>query len=125
MINRKTNKFESRKLTLEERISRLERALAPTRKSRKFENSDDAAELKSILDDWNDGYAPLHVKAVAGKIFIDYGPDDDDEYREFQLVLGANGWVLTSDGDKIGNPLTMQSAADMIVNVISEDLYDL
>lgn len=125
MIRRKTNKFESRKLTLEERIDRLERALTPNRKSRKFENSGDVAELKSLLDDWNDGYAPLHVDAAAGKIYVDYGPDDDDEYREFQLVPGANGWVLTSDGDKIGNPLTMEQAADMIVNTISDDLYDL
>lgn len=115
-----------RKLTLEQRIIRLENALRNSKRSfRKFENSGDAAELKSILDAWNDDYAPLHVKPVAGKIYVDYGPDDDDEYREFQLVPGANGWVLTSDGDKVGNPLTMQQAADMIVNVISEDLYDL
>lgn len=125
MIRRKTNKFESRKLTLEERINRLERALTSNRRSRKFENSGDAAELKSLLDDWNDGYAPLHVKAVDNKIYVDYGPDDDDEYREFQLVSSARGWMLTSDGDEIGNPLTMQQAADMIVNTISEDLFDL
>lgn len=125
MIRRKTNKFESCKLTLEERINRLERALTSNRRSRRFENSSDVAELKSILDDWNDGYAPLHVKAVAGKIYVDYGPDDDDEYREFQLVPSVSGWMLTSDGDEIGNPLTMQQAADMIVNTISEDLFDL
>jgi len=123
MIRRNSN----RKLTLEQRITRLENALRSNKRvARKFEGGGDVAELKSLLNNVYDAdYTPLHVSAAGGKIYVDYGPDDDDIYREFQLLPSAGGWTLMSDGDEIGNPVTMQDAADMIVDTISDDAWDL
>lgn len=114
------------KLTLEQRITRLENALCNnSRSASKFENGSDVAELRSLLNDWNDYDAPLRVTSGKGKINVEYGPDSDDIYREFQLVPKANGWVLISDGYKIGDPLTMQQAFDLITDTIADDTWDL
>lgn len=118
--------MSNRKLTLEQRITRLENALRNNKcSSRKFESGGDAAELRKLLNDWNEYDAPLRVKSGNGKIYVEYGPDSDDIYREFQLVPSASGWVLMSDGYKIGDPLTIQQAFDMITDTIAEDNWDL
>lgn len=117
----------NRRLTLEQRVTRLENALCNNKcGARKFESDDgDVAELRSMLNDWNDYDAPLHVTSGNGKIYVEYGPDSDDIYREFKLVPKARGWALMSDGYKIGDPLTVQQAFDMITDVIAEDNWDL
>ena len=117
----------NRRLTLEQRITRIENALRNNRRSsRKFESlRSDVAELRRLLNDWNEYDAPLHATSGNGKIKVEYGPDSDDIYREFQLVPNADGWVLISDGYKIGDPLTIQQAFDMITDTIADDTWDL
>jgi hypothetical protein len=118
--------IQNRRFTLEQRITRLENALCNNRRSaRKFESGGDVAELRSMLDDWNEYDAPLHVTSDNGKIYVEYGPDSDDIYREFKLVPRARRWALMSDGYKIGDPSTMRQAFDMITDVIAEDNWDL
>lgn len=76
----KNRKLESRKLTLEDRIARLERALAPNRKQRKFERTneqvaftaDEARRFKNILKHRGD------ISIVE----LSADPNDEDWYVE-------------------------------------------
>ena len=76
----KNRKLESRKLTLEDRIARLERALAPNRKQRKFERTneqvaftaDEARRFKNILKRRDD------ISVVE----LSADPNDEDWYVE-------------------------------------------
>ena len=95
MIRRKTNKFESRKLTLEERIARLERALnnntsAYAHKSlleRRVSTLEKVFGSKSALKDLIDNFDTKYIKNNIASCVYDYMPaqnipgfEADDEY---------------------------------------------
>ena len=93
MIRRKTNKFESRKLTLEERINRLERALTSNRKSRKFESkefgvftADEARRFMNMLNRRSDiSVAESSVSPNTDTWFVVIADEDGDNETSFDI----------------------------------------
>ena len=125
MIRRKTNKFESRKLTLEERISRLERALTSNRKSRKFENvSDDmATELTNLLDEndcWPDDVTVMPNGAVEVTLDWDYFG-----IAKFYVSVVGNDFVVKSNRGRSKRFASLEECAMYIAAEDHEAADDL
>ena len=135
MIRRKTNKFESRKLTLEERISRLERALTSNRKSRRFEGARpgtmmvickqiknmicDALEHEDELED--DCVAVFPDESGEGmKVTYDDG-DEFDNVAEYSVQLLDGNFYVMDDNAELD--LGIYEDLDGVVDAIVEDLH--
>ena len=113
------------KLTLEQRISRLEKLLKLNHGTRKFESDYSMSNLQASCDwlraelrDWFPD-APVDAKMANGKIYVDYGPDDNDLYLEFQVVPERRGFSVSMDGGLTGKAQSMGNVFDMIVEAIS------
>ena len=113
------------KLTLEQRISRLEKLLKLNHGTRKFESDYSMSNLQASCDwlraelrDWFTD-APVDAKMANGKIYVDYGPDDGDLYLEFQVVPERRGYSVSMDGGLTGKAQAIGNVFDMIVEAIS------
>lgn len=113
------------KLTLEQRISRLEKVLNSNRKSRKFESltTRDCRAFKKMLRDMGAG----------AKIITDgnmYDVELDWEYFGIQhyyyVIPREDGIVVTDeDGDELGVFETLNEAAECIVAEDEQAAADL
>lgn len=116
--------IRGRKLTLEQRITRLEKLLKLNRGTRKFEGDYSMSNLQASCDwlraelrDWFPD-APVDAKMTNGKIYVDYGPDDVDLYLKFQVVPGRRGYSVSSSEGLTANAKSIGDAFDMIVEAI-------
>lgn len=119
--------IKNRKLTLEQRISRLEKLLKLNNGTRKFESDYSMSNLQAQCDELRvelrDTFpdAPVDAKMANGKIYVDYGPDDADLYLEFQVVPERRGFSVSMDGDLTGKAQSMGNVFDMIVDAIRDE----
>lgn len=130
MINRKTNKFESRKLTLEERISRLERALAPTRKSRKFERSneqvaftaDETRRFKNILKRRNDiSVIKCYADPNDKDWYVVLSDDDGHDSTSYGIYKYADGHIEAWRSDRARYATAFDSVDECAENIMHYD----
>jgi hypothetical protein len=121
------DKIMDKKLTLEQRITRLEKLLKLNRSTCKFEGDFSMSNLQTQCDELRvelrDTFpdTPVHAKMANGKIYVDYGPDDDDLYLEFQVVPERRGFSVSMDGDLTGKAQSMGNVFDMIVEAIRDE----
>lgn len=138
MIRRKTNKFESRRLTLEERINRLERALTSNRKACKFEGFDLKVDLKHALDKLLDPewYNVDVRKGQDGILLVDVSDNSDSGWdidttfgveAGHTFPAGVETFVVTvREGDhgeyemyELGTVNSLDKAVSLIANEIA------
>lgn len=101
MIRRKTNKFESRKLTLEERITRLERQLRNNYSSLKYEGYDDLYDLDTPA---GMKYACNYVKKRIDDL-LGNGPMERNNCKVEPFRVDNGFSVAYHDGDIFHAPL--------------------
>jgi hypothetical protein len=104
MIRRKTNKFESHKLTLEERISRLERQLINNYPSFKYEGYEDNQVLYALDTPAGMKYACNYVKERIDDL-LDNGPMERNNCRVERLRTNNGFSVAYHDGNFFNAPL--------------------
>lgn len=117
--------IKNHKLTLEQRVARLENALKANRRcTRKFESDYSMSNLQASCDwlraelrDWFPD-APVDAKVTNGKIYVDYGPDDIDLYLKFQIVPERRGYSVSSSEGLTSNAKSIGDTFDMIVEAI-------
>lgn len=130
MINRNSN----RKLTLEQRIIRLENALHGKRGTRKFEGNDDLAReidrcLRDEMNDteWNISVIDAFPKAGC-KVEIDDGEDDEWSVKGYFTVRprGRGLEVYNDDGDfSEGQARDAKDAAKMMADIVYGYVEDM
>ena len=133
MIRRKTNKFESRKLTLEERISRLERALTSNRRSRKFEGARPGTmmaickQIKNMICDalgheteWEDDYIAVFPDSTGEGIKITYDEAGFYDIAEYSVQLLDGNFHVMDDNAELN--LGVYEDLDDVVDAIVEDI---
>lgn len=131
-------KRTNRKLTLEQRIARLERALTSNRKSRKFEGLDFKADLKNTLSNLLDPkWYNVDVRNGRDGIFLVDISDNSDSGWDINTTFGVEtGYTFPAgvetfvatvrDGDhgeyemyKLGTVHSLDEVANLIAKEIA------
>lgn len=131
-------KRTTRKLTLEERISRLERALTPNRKARRFEGLDFKADLKNTLSNLLDPeWYNVDIRKGRDGIFLVDVSDNSDSGWDINTTFGVEAGytfpagvetfvVTVREGDhgesemyKLGKVHSLDKVASLIANEIA------
>jgi hypothetical protein len=126
--------IKNRKLTLEQRIARLENVLKASRRgTRKFESANMALDLESALDDELGEFYSINVTSNNGRLIADVD-DGQPEWSiggTFEVVPTKTYYevnVLGGDGKfeyEIGTASDMEEAAELIAEEIDKWAMDL
>ena len=143
MIRNRDRKFESRKLTLEQRIARLERAIAGNRSSRRRVNEGldmgFGNRVKAAVERYLGGfdYYTVAVELKSGALFVDV--QDEEAMNGYEYGIAgyfridedpAGYMVSVADGNdeieyELGTARDVKDIADLITNEIGNYVQDL